>query len=120
MVNVFVNNLEFYAYHGVPDAEQAIGHRYMVDLEALIESKATHTDRVEDTLDYGQLARVIVETATQHQFRTVERLAQVISENLLSEFPGLLEGTLSISKPMPPMPFIASEAGIRLHFERSE
>ena len=96
-----------------------MGHRYVVNLEAFALAEATKTDSVNDTLDYGKLAEVIVQTATSQQFRTIERLAQVIADQLLLEFSILSHGRISIAKPMPPMPFIVSEAGIRLEFRRS-
>ena len=120
MYAVFVTGLEFYGFHGVSDEEQVIGHRYRIDLEIGIDGLANVTDDVRDTVDYGAISQTVIQIGTSNQYRTVERLAQVIGECLFAQFPSVQTTTISISKPMPPMPFVAEVAGVKLLMNRSE
>lgn len=115
---VFVDDLEFYGFHGASREEQKIGHRYIASVQAEVEGEATETDRVEDTVDYGKLAEVVVELGTGPSFTTVERLACQVAERLLSDFSGIEEVEVSIAKMAPPMPVIAATAGVVFRLSR--
>ncbi len=112
MTTILVRGLQLYAYHGVPDAEREVGHRYLIDLEMDVEERASTSDRVEDTVDYGAAAQVALDVALEQQCRTIERLAQLIGEAILAEFKGILEVRVSVEKPMPPSPIIAEAVGV--------
>lgn len=120
MTTVWIEGLEAYGYHGVPDAEQAIGHRYRCDLALdLADCPARQTDAVQDTVDYGQVATLAVRHLTGPSHRTVERLAQVIGEAILQEAPRVDAVTVRLGKPCPPAPVIATAVGVTLVVRRS-
>ena len=118
MVTLFVTGLEFYAYHGVPSEERAIGHRYIVDLEMDVKSSAELTDDVADTVDYADAARIVLKASGSQQFKTVERLAHVMGEALLAEFSRIQRVSIRLAKRLPPAPFIAEELGVELEMSR--
>jgi 7,8-dihydroneopterin aldolase/epimerase/oxygenase len=107
MYRVLVEGLEFYAYSGVPDAEQEIGHRYLLDVDLLVHGRAHETDDVADTVDYAAASKMAIEAATGRRFRTIERMAQVIGETLLAEFPMISEADITLHKRLPPANVIA-------------
>lgn len=117
-VIVFVTGLEFYAYHGVPDAEQAIGHRYRLDLEMKVVCGATESDRVEETVDYGEVSALLVRTATGQQVRTVERLANLMLDELFARFPSINSARIRLAKRLPPAPLIVDELGVQIIRDR--
>jgi len=112
MTTVVVRGLQCYAYHGVPPAEREVGHRYTIDLELDVEERAWRSDRVQDTVDYAAAAQAALDVTLDSQFRTVERLAQVIGEEILNRFPDVMEARVSVEKPMPPAPIIAEAVGV--------
>jgi dihydroneopterin aldolase len=118
MFRVFVENLEFYAYHGVPNAEQEIGHRYVATVSVLVNGLANETDSIEDTVDYARLSKHIEFVARAEKYRTVERLAQVICQTLLMSFPDIRQVDLKLAKRLPPAEFIAESAGVEIRMER--
>ena len=120
MITLFVTGLEFYGYHGVSDEEQKVGHRYVIDLEMGVVSDAEQSDQVEDTVDYGAAAVIALKIGTQRQFRTLERLAQVIGEALMARFSRLREVSVRVAKRLPPAPLVAEEAGVELVVKRSK
>ena len=85
---IILNGIQFYGYHGVPDAEQETGHRYEVDLvlEADIAAAAA-ADDVEQTVDYGAVAREVLALGTQHRFRLIETLAVRIADQIMASQP---------------------------------
>ena len=47
---------------------------------------AVLTDRLEDTIDYSEVADIVALAATERSYRTLERLASVIGERLMERF----------------------------------
>jgi len=118
MVTLFVTGLEFYAHHGVPAEERVIGHRYIVDLELDVKSSAEKSDEVEDTVDYAAAAEVVLEVSANNRFKTIERLAYVVAETLLSRFSRVERVNIRLAKRLPPAPVIVEELGVELELTR--
>lgn len=118
MYQVFLKDLEFYAHHGVPAEERVVGHRYVISLTMNVEGGAQESDRVEDTVDYGEVASVIFEVATAKQYQTVERVAQKVAQVLLDRFPLIASLEITLAKRLPPAPMIAESAGVVLTLSR--
>jgi 7,8-dihydroneopterin aldolase/epimerase/oxygenase len=119
MYTVFIRGLEFYGYHGVPAEERFIGHRYRVDLELRVEGRADETDHISETVDYGAVATLATQVGTSEKAHTVERLARLIGEKVLTEYPLVSSLWISVAKPLPPAPVIAEEAGVELELVRA-
>ncbi len=118
VAQVFLHGIEFYGYHGVPDAERAVGHRYLVDVELEVDESASQSDQVEDTVDYAQIGLLVLEHGMRPGVSTVERLAQVIADAILARFKRVQQVSITVAKPYPPMPVIAQQAGVTLNVER--
>ena len=74
-VTVEIVGLSLYTHHGVTAAEREIGQRLVLDVRFDIgEPDALITDRVEDTVDYGEVCQVIALIAQARSYRTLERL----------------------------------------------
>ncbi len=118
-MTIVFTHLEFYGYHGVPDAEQEVGHRYRVSARLEQgECKAETSDQISETIDYAAAAKVIVELGTGTQFRTLERLAREMADEMLRVFASLSAVEISVSKIAPPMPFILESVGVTLSISR--
>lgn len=120
MLTVTIDGLDVYAYHGVPDSEQEVGHRYRIDIELEVESAADASDRIEDTVDYAAAASVATGVVAGTQCRTVERLARLVSEALLAMSDRVHEVTVEIRKPLPPAPIPVEAVGCRLTLRRGQ
>jgi len=106
-MTIVLTNLEFYGFHGVPDAEQEVGHRYRVSARLHLDQCGAETsDEIAETIDYAAVANVIQRLGTGTQCRTIERLARMMGDALLQDFPSLSVVEISVSKIAPPMPFI--------------
>jgi len=62
---------------------------------------------------------VALDIATGNQFKTVERLAHVIAEALLSKFSKLDRVNVRLAKRLPPAPIIAEELGVEIEMGRN-
>ncbi|BCW94706.1 MAG: dihydroneopterin aldolase [Fimbriimonadales bacterium] len=112
---IIVQGIEFYAYHGVPDAEQQIGHRYRVDLVADIDLReAGRTDDLRHTVSYGELARLVIQIGTSQQRRLLESLAEQMCAAILERFPTIQRVELFIAKRLPPTGTITELAGVKI------
>ena len=114
MTTILLSGVEFYGYHGVSEAERTVGHRFEVDVELEVSERASTTDDVADTVDYGAVAALVVDVGQGPSQRTVERLARLMTDRLLAEFPTVSEVTLEVCKLLPPVPTVAHAAGVRL------
>ena len=80
---------------------------------AAIEPDALITDRVEDTVDYGEVCQVIALISQQRSYKTLERLCAVIADRLASQF-GAESVTVKASKPEPPIPLPVEEVSVEV------
>ena len=82
-VTVEIVGLSLYTHHGVTAAEREIGQRLVLDVRFDVgEPDALITDRVEDTVDYGEVCQEIALVAQQRSYKTLERLCAAIAERL--------------------------------------
>ena len=113
-VSIEIVGLSLYTHHGVTAAEREIGQRLLLDVRFDVgETDALITDRVEDTVDYGEVCQVIALIAQQRSYRTLERLCAVIADRLASQF-AAQSVTVKASKPEPPIPLPVEEVSVEV------
>ena len=78
------------------------------------------SDEVSDTVDYGELAQVVVDVGTKNQFLTVERLVAMIGENVMNTFPKVESVNIQVEKLLPPIAHTAKAAGVQAILVRGE
>jgi dihydroneopterin aldolase len=119
-VTIEISGLSLYTHHGVSAAEREIGQRLLIDLRLDVgETDATVTDRIEDTIDYGEVCQLVALVAQQRSYRTLERLCSAIADRLLSDFE--LEGVwVKASKPEPPIPLPVEDVSVEVWREAAE
>jgi dihydroneopterin aldolase len=115
---IFVEQIEFYGYHGASDEEQSVGHRYAVDIELRFDTRAAGlSDDLEDTVNYSKVAKRVVTVGTTEQFRLLEALAERTAAVILEEFP-VQSVKLRVRKIRPPMNAIATAVGVEIERHR--
>jgi len=119
-VEVDLRGISIYTHHGVSDAEQEVGQRLEFDLSFDVpDCDAVLTDRIEDTVDYGDVCDIVALAATERSYRTLERLAQVVGTRLIERY-GCESVRVRAAKPEPPLPLSIQEVGVEVTQERSE
>lgn len=105
MDKIYVNQMEFYGYHGVFPEETKLGQRFIVDVIVETDlSKAGHSDQLEDSINYGEIFEVVKEIVEGKPFKLLEAIAERITEELLSRFFAIKTCTVKVIKPNPPIP----------------
>jgi dihydroneopterin aldolase len=113
-VTIEIVGLSLYTHHGVTAEERKIGQRLLLDVRFDAgEPDALITDRVEDTIDYGEVCQVIALIAQAQSYKTLDRLCAVIADRLASQF-GAESVTVKASKPEPPIPLPVEEVSVEV------
>ena len=111
---LLVEDIRVYGHHGVTAAEQEVGAWFSVDVELALDlTPAALSDDVEATVDYGLVVRQVVAIATEQRVRLLERLAGLLTEALLREFPAR-EVTVRVWKLTAPIDGIAARPGVQM------
>ena len=86
MTTVELAGLEVFGYHGVNEDERRDGQRFLYDLELEV-GEAGASDRIEDAVDYREVAACVREVSESRAFHLLEALAAAVVEALLDRFP---------------------------------
>lgn len=115
MITVEVSDLSVSGRHGVHQEERERGQEFVFDVELAVGERGT-TDRLEDAVDYVDVARVVQEVSDGRQFNLLEALATAVADELKQRFapervrvrvrkpevrPAGLEGTVSVTVTRP-------------------
>lgn len=85
---ILLEGVRFHAHHGVSDAERAVGAWFSIDAELGCDVRpAALSDDLRSTIDYGAVAARIVDIGTAQRVNLLERLAGLVAEALLREYP---------------------------------
>jgi dihydroneopterin aldolase len=111
---LLLEDVRFYGHHGVSKAEQTVGVWFSVDAELAVDlAPAAVSDELSATVDYGAVARRIVEIGTQGRVNLIERLAGLIAQALLREFPAR-EVRVRVRKLTPPLAGLVGTPAVEL------
>jgi dihydroneopterin aldolase len=111
---IFLEDVRFYGHHGVTPAQQTVGAWFSVDAELSLNlAPAMLSDDLATTIDYGEVGRRIVEVGTKERSNLLERLAGMLAEALLREFP-IREVRIRLRKLTAPMEGILGVPGVEL------
>ena len=106
---LLLEDVRFYGRHGLTRAEQAVGAWFSVDVELALDlAPAAVSDDLAAAVDYGAVARRIVEIGTRQRVNLIERLA-----GLLKEFPAP-EVRVRVRKLTPPLAGLVGTPAVEL------
>jgi dihydroneopterin aldolase len=84
-VTVELAGLEVFGRHGVYEAERREGRTLLYDVWLDVPDAAL-SDRLEDAVDYDEVAACVREVSDARQFRLLEALAGAVADALLERF----------------------------------
>ncbi len=120
MDTIRIKQLEFYGYHGASDAEQEVGHRYMVDIILELDTRpAAESDNLQDTVNYSRVAKRIIALGSSLKCRLLETLADKMAMEILKEYP-VDSVTVHVRKLHPPMNAIVESVGVKIRRTRAD
>lgn len=114
VVTVEISGLSLYTHHGVDAAEREVGQRLVFDITFDVGAcDATVTDRLDDTIDYGDVCQQVALAAQGRSFKTLEALCTSIADRLIERYGGSAV-TVRAAKPEPPIPLPVEEVAVEV------
>ncbi len=111
MITVEIRDLRVFGRHGVHEEERARGQDFLFDVELGVGERGT-SDRLEDAVDYVEVAGAVLGVSDAQQYALLEALASAVADELERRFspervrvrvgkpevrPAGLEGTVSVT-----------------------
>jgi dihydroneopterin aldolase len=84
-VTVELHGLEILGRHGVLESERRDGRTFLYDLSLEVPDSAL-SDRIEDTVDYRDVAACVREVSERQRFHLLEALAAAVADALVERF----------------------------------
>lgn len=104
MDKIYLNQMEFYGYHGVFPEETKLGQRFIVDVVLELDLKqAGKTDDLTKTINYAEVYETVKAVVEGSPLKLVEAVAEEIAEKIVSNFPLVKNCIIKVLKPNPPI-----------------
>jgi 7,8-dihydroneopterin aldolase/epimerase/oxygenase len=84
-MKVELHGLHVFGYHGVEEEEQRLGQPFLYDVELEVGDRGA-SDRLEEAIDYTQVAQSIRELSSARRFNLLEALATAVADMLMERF----------------------------------
>ena len=85
MITVEVRNLRVFGHHGVHEEERERGQDFVFDVELEVGDRGT-SDRLEDAVDYVEVARIVQAVSDARPYALLEALASAVADELEHRF----------------------------------
>ncbi len=117
---IHLEDLSFFAHHGLYDEENRLGQRFQVDLSCWLDlSEASVTDDYATTVCYASLVKVVETVVTTTRFNLVERLAGEIASEVLANSAKIERVRVRVYKPGAPLPVATGKVSVEITRERA-
>ena len=115
-MNIILNGMKFYSFHGVLPQENAVGAEYKVSLDIETDfSEAAATDNLDGTINYAEIHEAVKEEMNIPA-KLLEHLAYRISKRLFTDFPTIKSIEITIFKENPPMGADCKNVGVKVKY----
>lgn len=99
-----ITDLEVFANHGVFSEENKLGQKFLVSAVLYTDTrKAGKTDDLTASIHYGEVSAFITKYMKEHTYQLLERVAEILAEEMLKSISGLCKIDLEIKKPWAPV-----------------
>lgn len=116
---IFLDNVRFFAYHGVGEQEQKVGNEFTINVRLKVDiSRAIETDDVSHTVSYADVYETI-KTEIEIPSKLLEHVCGRIVKRLFRTFPAIKGIELKLAKRNPPMNADLDAAGVEMLCERN-
>jgi dihydroneopterin aldolase len=96
---IFIEDLEIFASHGVADGEKLTRQRFLISMGARFDgSAAVESDDIGSTLDYAALMDTVIRAVESSSFNLVERLARHVADAIFLRFGSIVSLDISVKK----------------------
>lgn len=115
MDSISLDGIEVWAHHGVLDHEADLGQRYLLDLTIHVDlAPAAASDDLADTVDYGVLSALAVDTFVEPRAQLVEAVAGRVADAVLDHDARIEAVDVMVHKPSAPVTVPLRDVRIQL------
>jgi 7,8-dihydroneopterin aldolase/epimerase/oxygenase len=103
MIEINLNEAEFFAHHGFYPEEQLIGGKFMVDVSVgFVPGEDMTSDEIRNTINYEHLYTIVCEEMKQTR-KLIETVAQAIFRRIQQAYPFAKNIKVAVKKMDPPL-----------------
>jgi dihydroneopterin aldolase len=104
MDTIYLDGFVFFGRHGVNPEETELGQRFEVDVSIMLDlSAAAQTDKLEDTVSYSAIYKLVRAEIEGTPSKLLEHLAGRLLKAVLRSDPRIVHAGIRIAKPNPPL-----------------
>ena len=119
MDKIRIDDIKIYAYHGVLPEEKRDGQDFFISAELELDLKSSGTsDRLDHTVNYADVTKLIEDTFTEVSYNTIEAAAESVIEAILAEYSLIQKVTIKVSKPHAPIDADFRDVSVELSRKR--
>jgi dihydroneopterin aldolase len=85
VIEVELAGLRIFGRHGVTDEERSRGQDFLYDIRMRVSDEAL-SDRIDDAVDYREVADTVREVSDARQFALLEALAAAVADAIIERF----------------------------------
>ncbi len=121
MDKIIIKDLRLFAYHGVNEEEKINGQNFVLDITVWADlTKPCGSDNVDDTVSYAKIIKKVREVFTAEKYDLLEKVSQVICDEIFKNFEKVQECEIRLKKPEAPIKADFSYVAVEIRRKRDE
>lgn len=111
---ITITGIRAFGYHGVYEDERNKGQDFVVDVELSVDTTAAEkSDRVEDSVHYGEVAELVATIVTGEPVSLIETLAARIADTIKSNYK-VEAVSVTVHKPQAPISVAFTDVSVTI------
>ncbi|MEI8075398.1 MAG: dihydroneopterin aldolase [Bacteroidota bacterium] len=119
MIKIHLDQLEFFAYHGLFEEERMLGSEFLVDICIHYQPSQKIIRSINETIDYT-VVYDLLEQRMKIPTNLLETIATEFCHQLMDTFPTIQMVEFGIKKLNPPIQKLVGSVGVSIQLKRSE
>lgn len=116
ILTISVENVKFFAYHGVFEMERVVGNEFEVSLSVEMSMpESLKDDNLSDTISYADIFQII-RTEMEIPSCLIEHVAYRIVQKIRNKWDQIKKGEIKITKVSPPIEAFTGNASVKINF----
>lgn len=119
-LTITLDDMQFYAYHGVLSQEQKVGNTYIISLQLELNTYTSMgNDKLSDTINYAEVYATVANEMSRSSL-LLEHVVGRIARSLMLRFEMIEQISLKLSKVKPPISADIRASAVSLSLNRGE
>lgn len=115
-ITISLEDVRFFAHHGVMEQERQVGNEFRVDLNLVVPvTEGMRCDRLDGTVSYADVYELLAAEMKKPSL-TLEHVCLRVAGALHSRCPEIKRGRIRLCKVAPPIPGIDGSAAVTYEF----